>query len=84
MCEGDVGAYNRCKWSHGDNPHVMAVDIKFADFGEDSTLNILLIIAGVVTAVFIIQQLYRWWRNREYKKVQGTQYEEIQITSHGV
>jgi len=85
MCEGDIGAFNRCTWSHGSNPHVMAVDIQFGDFGEDSTVDILLIIAGVVTALFAIQQLHRWWRNREYKKVKETQHrEEIQITSHGV
>lgn len=85
MCEGEIGAFNRCLWSHGDNPHMsnLNVDVHFSDFGEDSTLDILLIIAGVVTAVFVTQQVYRWWRNREYKKVRGTQHhEEIQITSH--
>merc|ERR1712241_295628 len=84
MCEGEIGAFNRCVWSHGSNSH-MNVDIHFSNIGEDSTVDILLIIAGVVTAVFIIQQFYKWWRNREYKKVQGTQHhEEIQITSHAV
>lgn len=88
MCEGEIGQFNRCRWSHGANPHSAAnlnADVHFADFGEDSTLDILLIIAGVVTAVFIIQQLYRWWRNREYKEVRQTQHhEEIQITSHAI
>jgi hypothetical protein len=88
MCEGEIGQFNRCQWSHGGNVHSMSnlnVDVNFSDFGEDSTLDILLIIAGVVTAVFIIQQFYRWWKNREYKKVRDTQHhEEIQITSHAI
>jgi len=84
MCEGEIGVFNRCVWSHGSNSH-MNVDIHFSDIGEDSTVDILLIVAGVVTAMFIIQQFYKWWRNREYKKVQETQHhEEIQITSHSV
>jgi len=84
MCEGEIGVFNRCVWSHGSDSH-MNVDIHFSDIGEDSTVDILLIVAGVVTAMFIIQQFYKWWRNREYKKVQETQHhEEIQITSHSV
>jgi len=84
MCEGEVGEFNRCVWSHGSNSH-MNVDIHFSDIGEDSTVDILLIVAGVVTAMFIIQQFYKWWRNREYKEVKEIQHhEEIQITSHSV
>merc|ERR1711951_138748 len=82
MCEGEIGVFNRCVWSHGSDSH-MNVDIHFSDIGEDSTVDILLIVAGVVTAMFIIQQFYKWWRNREYKKVQETQHhEEIQSKSH--
>jgi len=86
LCEGEIGQFNRCTWSHGSNAH-MNVDIRFADIGEDSTLDILLIVAGVVTTLFIIHQFYRWFRNRDYHKLQGlsTQHhEEIQITSHAV
>jgi len=84
LCEGEVGQFNRCQWSHGENSH-MNVDIHFADIGEDSTLDILLIVAGVVTTLFIIHQFYRWRRNREYKKLpQHHEHEEIQITSHAV
>jgi len=86
MCEGEVGAFNRCTWSHGASGAQMNVDIRFADIGEDWRLDVLLIVAGVITTLFIIHQLYRWIaRNREYKKLQGTQHnDEIQITSHAV
>jgi len=84
MCEGEIGVFNRCVWSHGASSQ-LNVDIHFSDIGEDSTVDILLIVAGVVTAMFIIQQIYKWWSNREYKKVQEIQHhEEIQITSHSV
>lgn len=86
QCEGEIGQFNRCQWSHGENTHILNVDIhSLAGIGEDNTLDILLIVAGVVTTLFIIHQLYRWFKNREYQKLQSTeQYEEIQITSHAV
>ena len=86
MCEGAIGALNRCTWSHGAPGAQMNVDIRFADIGEDSTLDILLIVAGVMTSLFIIHQLYRWFtRNKEHQKLKDTQHhDEIQITSHAV
>ena len=86
MCEGSIGALNRCTWSHGASGAQMNVDIRFGDIGEDSTLDIMLIVAGIMTSLFIIHQLYRWFtRNGEYHKLQDTQHhDEIQITSHAV
>jgi len=82
MCEGEIGAFNRCKWSHGGNSHFNA-DVEFGDLREDSTVDILLIVAGVVTAVFAIQQIYRCSKNWEYKEIKASQHlDEIQITSH--
>ena len=86
MCEGELGALNRCTWSHGASGAQKNVDIRFGDIGEDSIVDILLIVAGVVTSLFIIHQLYRWFtKNSEYQKLQDTQHhDEIQITSHAV
>merc|ERR1712083_1126971 len=88
MCEGAVGAFNRCLWSQAaamTDAQVLAVNLDFSGVGQDCTLNVLLVIAGLVTAIFVVQQGYRWWKNREYQKLQTNQPpQEIQITSHGV
>jgi len=86
ICESRIGKKHRCLWSHGASDAEMNVDVRFGHIGEDSTVDTLLIGAGVLTTLFIIHQLYRrFTKNSEYQKLQDTQHhDEIQITSHTV
>jgi len=72
-CEGLEGQSKRCVWSHGQVLEQELLDQRIASV-VNFKLSVLDIVLGVVlmiSIVFGLSQLKRWWNNREYKKVHG-------------
>lgn len=87
QCESDNGAQKRCRWDYGIstafNYKAFVVGRAIGMETDISAVNMLLVVAVLVTVLFAVRQVYRWYRNREYRKLNEVEMaHELGGTAH--
>jgi len=72
QCESQSGAQKRCRWDYGVSSNVFSAFVVGRGIGMEmdiSTMNMLLFVAAVITVLFAVRQLIRWYGNKDYHKL---------------